>query len=290
MFWEILQRSKQLEIFRFRPRISYFHHNGHSGSYPTGLPCQNGNSAVVAHIFLKFFRRSRATIWGLAGHSWPAGHRLGTTGLYILAVASPAQKKWRGPNNFSLLVSSKKLQYTCMGHPPPPIYKTLFNGFAQISGGVWTEVGGGSGPTHSPRGDATAYWRTCKCCVTYLLILTYDWWMQIRAGLGHSSMVSSWINTTRIKSIQLHDSTGMAMIWDSILSQHSVWVHSVCEFRCYHARVNHSNVIIVNRGQRSLKYYEVIHECLPSKGVELWTGRACNGPSRAGPGRAWPTL
>ena len=59
MFREILQRSKQLEIFRFRPRISYFHHNGHSGSYPTGLPCQNGNSAVVAHIFLKFCR-SRA--------------------------------------------------------------------------------------------------------------------------------------------------------------------------------------------------------------------------------------
>ena len=43
MFREILQRSKQLEIFRFLPRISYFHHNGHGGSYPTGLPCQNGN-------------------------------------------------------------------------------------------------------------------------------------------------------------------------------------------------------------------------------------------------------
>ena len=61
MFREILQRSKQLEIFRFLPRISYFHHNGHSGSYPTGLPCQNGNSAVVAHLFFKFFRGSRAT-------------------------------------------------------------------------------------------------------------------------------------------------------------------------------------------------------------------------------------
>ena len=59
MFREVLQRSKQLEIFRFLPRISYFHHNGHIGSYPTGLPCQNGKFAVVAHIFLKFFRRSR---------------------------------------------------------------------------------------------------------------------------------------------------------------------------------------------------------------------------------------
>ena len=61
MFREVLPRSKQLEIFRFLSRIGYFHHNGHSGSYPTGLPCQNGNFAVVAHIFLKFFRRSRAT-------------------------------------------------------------------------------------------------------------------------------------------------------------------------------------------------------------------------------------
>ena len=31
-------------------------------------------------------------------------------------VASP--KKVGGPNNFFLLVSSKTLQYTCMGHPP----------------------------------------------------------------------------------------------------------------------------------------------------------------------------
>ena len=83
MFREVWQRSKQLEIFLFLPRISYFHHNGHSGSYPTGLPCQNGNFAVVAHIFLKFSRRSRATFRGLAGHFWPAGHRLGTTGIYV---------------------------------------------------------------------------------------------------------------------------------------------------------------------------------------------------------------
>ena len=40
--------------------------------------------------------------------------------------------------------------------PLPSLHKTLLNGFAQISGGVWTEVGG-SGPTHSPCGDATDY-------------------------------------------------------------------------------------------------------------------------------------
>ena len=52
------------------------------------------------------------------------------------AVASPVQKVG-GPNNFSSLVNSKTIQYTCMGPgPPPPIYKTLINGFAQISGGV----------------------------------------------------------------------------------------------------------------------------------------------------------
>ena len=92
MFREVLQRSKQLEIFRFLPRISYFHHNGHSGSYPTGLPCQNGNFAVVAHIFLKFFRRSRATFWGLAGHFRPTGHRLGTTDVGCCKQMSTIKK------------------------------------------------------------------------------------------------------------------------------------------------------------------------------------------------------
>ena len=54
MLREILQRSKQLEIFRFLPRISYFRYNGHSGLYPsdpTGLPCQNGNFAVILFIY-----------------------------------------------------------------------------------------------------------------------------------------------------------------------------------------------------------------------------------------------
>ena len=34
--------SVQSEIFRFSPRISYFHHNWHNGSNSTGLLCQNG--------------------------------------------------------------------------------------------------------------------------------------------------------------------------------------------------------------------------------------------------------
>ena len=38
-------------------------------------------------------------------------------------MATPAQKSGDS-NNFSMLVSNKKLQYTCMGHPP--IYKTNF--------------------------------------------------------------------------------------------------------------------------------------------------------------------
>ena len=42
MLREIFQRSKQHEIFRFSPRISYSHHNWHNGSYSTGPPGQNG--------------------------------------------------------------------------------------------------------------------------------------------------------------------------------------------------------------------------------------------------------
>ena len=42
-----------------------------------------GSFTVFAHIFLKFFMRSRATFKGLAGHFWPAGHRLGTTALDV---------------------------------------------------------------------------------------------------------------------------------------------------------------------------------------------------------------
>ena len=42
MLRQIFQRSKQHEIFRFSPRISYFHHNWHNGSYSIGLHCQIG--------------------------------------------------------------------------------------------------------------------------------------------------------------------------------------------------------------------------------------------------------
>ena len=42
MLRQIFKHSKQHEIFRFSPRISYFHHNWHNGSYSTGQPCQNG--------------------------------------------------------------------------------------------------------------------------------------------------------------------------------------------------------------------------------------------------------
>ena len=52
--------------------------------------------AVFEHIFLKFFKRSRATFWGLAGHIWPAGHRLGTTGIqYPVFVCRPAALQFR---------------------------------------------------------------------------------------------------------------------------------------------------------------------------------------------------
>ena len=73
-------------------------------------------------------------------------------------VASP--KKVGGPNYFSLLssVNSRggswssflvRFRGGVVPGTPPPIYKTLLNGFAQISGRVWTEVGG-SGPPIPP--------------------------------------------------------------------------------------------------------------------------------------------
>ena len=50
MFREVLRRSKQLEIFRFLPRIGYFHHNGHSGSYPLAYPVKMG-ILLLLHIY-----------------------------------------------------------------------------------------------------------------------------------------------------------------------------------------------------------------------------------------------
>ena len=72
-----------------------------------------------------------------------------------------ACKQWRrqpkksgGPNNFSLLVSSKKLQYTCMG-PPPPLYIKYFSTDLRKSQERSEQKWGVRTP-HSPRGDATA--------------------------------------------------------------------------------------------------------------------------------------
>ena len=62
MLREIFQHSKQQEMFRFSPRISYFHHNGRNGSYSTAADLvKMGSFTVFAHIFFKFFMRSRAT-------------------------------------------------------------------------------------------------------------------------------------------------------------------------------------------------------------------------------------
>jgi len=36
---------------------------------------------TIFHFFFWFLERSMATIWDLAGHFSPAGHRLGTPGL-----------------------------------------------------------------------------------------------------------------------------------------------------------------------------------------------------------------
>ena len=50
MFREILQRSKQLEIFRFRPRISYFHHNGIAAHTPLAYTVKMGMLQLL-HIY-----------------------------------------------------------------------------------------------------------------------------------------------------------------------------------------------------------------------------------------------
>ena len=64
----------------------------------------------------------------------------------ISGVASPVttQDQWRrqpkksgGSKQFFLASEHQKVTIYMHGTPPPPpIYKTLFNGFAQISGGV----------------------------------------------------------------------------------------------------------------------------------------------------------
>ena len=58
----------------------------------------------------------------------------------IHAVASPAPTRW-GANHVSLQVSSKSYNIHTWG-TPSCMWKKLFNGFALIPRGVWTEVRG----------------------------------------------------------------------------------------------------------------------------------------------------
>src|SRR6218665_4161465 len=58
----LMQSSNSLQIFR--PTIANI------SVYPVKL-------SFIAYIFFQFFERARATLRGLAGHFWPAGHILG---------------------------------------------------------------------------------------------------------------------------------------------------------------------------------------------------------------------
>ena len=62
------------------------------------------------------------------------------THRHVTSVASPAQKV--GVRTIFLCCWAVKSYNIHAWDTPPTIYKTLFNGFAQISGGVWTEVWG----------------------------------------------------------------------------------------------------------------------------------------------------
>ena len=78
MLREIFQHSKQHDFYQ---ELVIFTLTGIASHTLPAYSVKMRSFTVFAHIFLKFFRRSRATFWGLAGHFWPAGHRLGTTGL-----------------------------------------------------------------------------------------------------------------------------------------------------------------------------------------------------------------
>ena len=68
-------------------------------------------------------------------------------------VASP--KKVGRSENIFYAGEQKKLQYTYI-YTPPPIYQKLFQRIcANLRRGL--NISGGSGPTHSPRGDATEF-------------------------------------------------------------------------------------------------------------------------------------
>ena len=61
MFREVLQRSKQLEFFDFYLELVIFTITGIAAHTPLAYPVKMEILPVVAHIFLKFFRRSIAT-------------------------------------------------------------------------------------------------------------------------------------------------------------------------------------------------------------------------------------
>ena len=88
MLRDIFQDSKKLEIFRLSQKLVIFTITGITAHTLPVYPVKMGSFTVFAHVFYKFFRRSGATFQGLAGHFWPVGHRLGTTGLNTGAHAN----------------------------------------------------------------------------------------------------------------------------------------------------------------------------------------------------------
>ena len=117
-------------------------------TYLTSSPCINYSSDIVAQFPLLlplhgwYFGTFSCKILALALLFWFSG------------VASP--KKVGGRTIFFCWWAVKSYNIHAR-KPPPPIYKTLLNGFARISGGVWTEVGG-SGPSHSPPVATPLFW------------------------------------------------------------------------------------------------------------------------------------
>ena len=195
MFREVLPRSKQLEIFRFLPRIGYFHHNGHSGSYPTGLPCQNGNFAVVAHIFLKFFRRSRATFWGVAGHFWPAGHRLGTTGLNQRQGLCTNVYRRKSYNLWKI----RKFKPICLETSLECIYRwSVFHSFGKLVPVGWPSNGKRSSAKRN-FGCRYDLWFVYNIFVYFVYkIYIYRW--IIVGPLNHSWVIGCFFNTILVST------------------------------------------------------------------------------------------
>ena len=91
---------------------------------------------------------------------------------FPLAVASPAPKVG-DPNYFLVFflywwaVKGYKIHTWEWWDPPPPPLYIPFNGFTQISEGVWTEMGGLDPPTIPPavHGDVTATYMLNYICL-----------------------------------------------------------------------------------------------------------------------------